>query len=223
MRLYYLKKEIHRNRKVKEMNVKEMFEKVLNAKYTHLEETASYAYERVDDTLYIYFEWSNGKTDWKNNFDFPAKPYRDMENMWFAHRGFLKVWKVIEPHLKKEICDASVEHIVIGGYSHGAAIALLCHEYCKFNRPDIMIEGYGYGCPRVVWGTLTKTVKKRFEGFTMIRNCRDIVTHVPPVLFGYRHVGHILKIGTTEGYSLIDSHRPENYLVELSKQGGVDE
>lgn len=197
------------------MNIKELYEKILRAKYTHLEETASFMYERENDTLYIYFEWSNGKTDWKNNFDFPAKPYRDMKNKWFAHRGFLKVWKVIEPHLEAVICDRSVKHILIGGYSHGAAIALLCHEYCKFNRPDILIEGYGYGCPRVVWGFLRKAVKQRFEGFTVVRNGCDLVTHVPPVFFGYRHAGEMLKIGQGKGYKPIQSHYPELYSKEL--------
>lgn len=201
------------------MNIANLYVKILTAKYTHLEETASFAFERDGDTLYIYFEKSNGKTDWKNNFDFPAKPYRDMQNKWFAHRGFLKVWKVIEPHLKEEILDENVKHIVIGGYSHGAAIAVLCHEYCKYNRSDILIEGYGFGCPRVVWGYLQEAVKQRFEGFTVIRNGCDIVTKVPPKIFGYRHIGKLLKIGQFKGYGHVESHFPMLYLKEVSEYG----
>lgn len=199
------------------MNIKELFERILKAKYTHLEETASFAFDRDGAKLYIFFEWSNGKTDWKNNFDFPAMPYRDMKNLWYVHRGFLRVWKIIEPHLREQILDADVKHIIIGGYSHGAAIALLCHEYCKFNRSDILIEGYGFGCPRVVWGLLQKSVKQRFEGFTVIRNCRDIVTHVPPAIFGFRHIGKMLIIGKGKIYGQIESHFPELYLKELSE------
>lgn len=201
------------------MNITELYARILKAEYTHLEETASFAFERDGATLYIYFEWSNGKTDWKNNFDFPAKPYRDMKNKWFAHRGFLKVWKIIEPHLKEQILDDSVKYIVIGGYSHGAAIALLCHEYCKFNRSDILIEGYGFGAPRVVWGFLRKAVKQRFDGFTVVRNGCDIVTHLPPAVLGYRHAGNILKIGRNKGYKPIESHYPEHYTKELSDYG----
>lgn len=201
------------------MNIAELYQKILNAKYIHLEaETASYCTEREGNTLYIYFEWSNGKTDWKNNFDFPAQPYRSMRNKWYAHRGFLRVWKVIEPHLQAEICDLSINKIIIGGYSHGAAIALLCHEYCKFNRPDIAIEGYGYGAPRVVWGFVRKAVKKRFEGFTVIRNSRDIVTFAPPAIWGYRHIGNLIEIGQGKEYSPIDAHRPESYTAELGEQ-----
>jgi predicted lipase len=198
------------------------FKSVLNAKYTQLEEeTASFAYNFSTDDLFvtglhIYFEWSNGATDWKNNFDFPAKPYRDMEDRWYAHRGFLKVWKVIEPHLKEVIMTPDIRYIHIYGYSHGAAIALLCHEYCKFHRPDIKVYGYGFGSPRVIWGFPNKRVKERFKGFRVIRNKGDIVTHLPPAIFGFRHY-KVQTIGDGS-YNCIDAHRPESYIKELDKE-----
>lgn len=197
------------------------FKSVLSQKYTHLEEeTASFAYRFEENLrlkgLHIYFEWSNGATDWKNNLDFPAKPYRDMEDKWYAHRGFLKVWKVIEPHLKEAIMNPDVRYIHIYGYSHGAAIALLCHEYCKFNRPDIKVYGYGFGAPRVIWGFPNKRVRERFRGFTVIRNKRDIVTHLPPAIFGFKHY-RVKTIGSGK-YNCIDAHRPESYIAELDKE-----
>ena len=199
-----------------ELYITKTFKEILNAKYTHLEEeTASFYYRTVRNSLTIYFEWSNGKTDWKNNFDFPAKPYRDMHNKWYCHRGFLKVWKAIEPHLKDHIMNPKIKWINIAGYSHGGALAQLCYEYCKFNRPDCSIKGHGYGAPRVVWGFLNRHVKKRFEGFVLVRNKGDIVTHLPPVVFGYRNIGTLLTIGESFRYSPIDAHRPENYIKEL--------
>ena len=131
------------------------------------------------------------------------------------HRGFLKVWRVIEPHLKPLICDPTVKQIIIGGYSHGAAIAALCHEYCRYNRPEIRVVGFGFGAPRVLWGFMRKEVKKRFEGFMVIRNGRDIVTHAPPLWMGYRHVGELLEIGRWKDYNTIESHYPNNYAREL--------
>ena len=187
------------------------------------EETASFAYEIETlcplevKKLRIFFECSNGLTDWKNNFDFPAKPYRDMEDKWYAHRGFLRVWKAIEPHLKDVIMNAGITTIEIFGYSHGAAIALLCHEYCKFHRPDVRVYGYGFGSPRVIWGFPNKRVRERFKGFTMIRNKGDIVTHLPPTIFGFRHCRRVLTIGDGS-YGCIDAHRPESYITELDKE-----
>ena len=200
----------------------DIFERVMNAKYVHLEGDASFAVQKENSKLYLLFEWSNGLNDWKNNFNFPAKPYRNMENRWYAHRGFLKVWKIIEPHIKDIVMDSEIKEIVIAGYSHGAAIALLCHEYCKFNRSDVSIVGYGFGCPRVIFGFVGKNVKDRFCGFTVIRNCRDIVTHLPPSVFGFRHAGKLFKIGDGENYNFIESHFAENYIEELKKIEKVD-
>lgn len=161
----------------------------------------------------MYFEWSNGVEDWLNNFNFPAKPYRDMENLWFAHRGFLKVWKSIEPYVAERINDKSIKRFEVVGYSHGAAVALLCFEYVRYNRPDAEAIGVGFGSPRVVFGAMRRNVRKRFEGFTVVRNGKDIVTRMPPAILGFRHAGKLLKIGCPKG--LIKDHYPENYKSAL--------
>lgn len=193
-----------------------MFNKFLNClnnKYIVVENDGSYMLEREGGKLTIYFECSNGNIDWKNNFNFPAKPYRDMKNLWFCHRGFLTVWKSIEPHITADIFDLSVNEIEIIGYSHGAAIAQLCYEYVKFNRPDVAVSGVGFGAPRIFWGFARKAVRERFRGFVVVRNGKDIVTHVPPVLFGFKHICEVLSIG--ESIGLIKDHTPERYIEAL--------
>lgn len=182
-------------------------------KYIHVENDGSYLLQRDGGVLEVYFQCSNSEEDWKNNFNFPAKPYRDMKDAWFCHRGFLKVWKSVEPHIQADIMDPTVTEIHIVGYSHGAALAQLCHEYVKFNRPDVIVRGLGFGSPRVVWGPMSKEVKKRFEGFTVVRNGNDIVTHLPPVIFGFRHICKVVKIGESEG--LIKDHYPDRYAEAL--------
>lgn len=195
------------------MKLLDAFKECLGMEYVQVENAGDYAVRREGDLLKIFFEWSDGNEDWKNNFDFPAKPYKDMENLWFCHRGFLRVWKSIEPYVVDAISDPDVRKIEIAGYSHGAAIALLCYEYCIFHRPDAVVEGVGFGCPRVFWGIVPKAVKGRFSGFKVVRNGNDIVTHVPPVLFGFRHVGELVKIGESVG--LVKDHYPERYLENL--------
>ena len=180
---------------------------------------ASYALKRENETLYLFFEGSNGEHDWKSNLDFPAKPYKRMnETVWFAHRGFLKVWKEIEPYLAADIADPYFKKIVIAGYSHGGALAALCHEYAWFHRPDLRkggIEGYGFGAPRVFWGVKSARLKMRWEKFTVIRNVDDLVTHLPPAFLGFTHVGKLLKIGKKGKYSRVEAHYADNILKEL--------
>lgn len=201
------------------MNLLQLYQSILDADYIQLSENAaSYYVQKSGSTLLLLFEKSNGATDWKNNLDFPAKLYREKRDAFFVHRGFLRVWESILPKIADAVTDKSVRSILIGGYSHGAAIAALCHEYCVFRRCDLAdsIYGYGFGCPRVFWGFLNARVKARFRRFTVIRNCRDLVTHLPPSIFGYRHVGNVIHIGKGKSYGMVESHREENYLAELA-------
>ena len=211
------------------MKLTKLFAECLIADYIKVENDGSYFLRKQGDTLYIFLESSNGRLDWKNNLDFfpislccricalPTRPYKEMQACWYAHRGFLRVWKSIEKHIARDILDLRYRKIITVGYSHGAALAVLCHEFIWFQRPDLRknIEGYGFGCPRVFWGIMTKELSNRWENFTVIRNINDIVTHVPPAWLGFSHVGKMLTVGEKEKYSNVDAHRPENILREL--------
>lgn len=203
-----------------------LFQRILNAKYIHLENDADYAVEQDGTTLYLLFQWSNSKLDWVSNFDFPATSYKDGSDRWYAHRGFLRVWKTIREPLEKEVSEilekCSIDKIICAGYSHGAAIAGFATEDMEYlyglhnevGSGPIEIEGYGFGCPRFAWGALPADVRDRFKNFVPIRDCKDLVTHVPPAIFGFRHVGTLLQIGKDAGYKPIESHYPEKYSIE---------
>lgn len=75
--------------------------------------------------------------------------------------------------------------------------------------------GIGYGAPRVLWGGIKKEIKNRFKDFIVVRNGNDLVTHVPPALFGFRHPSNVLKIGKAQG--LIKDHYPEAYKNALTQ------
>lgn len=208
------------------MKLSTLFSRTLHTMYTHVENSADFALRRVGATLYIYFAQSEGKEDWKNNLSFPVRAYpRAGNETWYAHRGFLKVWQTVEDYVAADIMDPDVRKIVISGYSHGAALAVFCHEYVWQSRPDLRetLEGYGFGCPRVVFGLLSRELRARWKRFTVIRNLDDVVTHLPPALFGFTHVGTMLEIGERGRYSRIDAHRPENYLTELRRYEAVRE
>lgn len=200
------------------MNLYDLFAKCIEIPYTRVDNSGDYAVELVDNTLYIYLESSNGQKDWENNLDFPVKAYKNMDGtVWYAHRGFLRVWKSIEPHLKPYLDDSIVEKVIVTGFSHGGALAVLCHEYIWFNYPHLQnnLYGYAFGAPRVLWGIKNSKIESRFENFTLIRNLDDAITHLPPRLLGYYHVGTLIEIGQKGKYTRIDAHRPQSYLAEL--------
>lgn len=198
------------------MTLRALFELVRSSSYIELENGASYQLLRNGTHLTVLFQESNGKLDWRANFAFAARPYKDMNEKWWCHRGFLRMWKACEEQLEATLLNPEVTDITIAGYSHGAALAVLCHEWCVFHRPDIAasIHGYGFGCPRVLWRA-NKKVLDRWCNFTVVRCCKDLVTHLPPRLFGYKHVGLMRHIGRGAGYRPIKSHYPDKYLTEL--------
>ena len=211
----------------KEQFAAKMFDMCIRAEeyYHHVENDGSYFTVRTKDTLYLLLEWSNGLTDWKNNFAFAAKPYKDMPKTWRAHRGFVKVWKSIEPYVAAEIADETVKSIVVVGYSHGAALAVLAHEYIWYNRPDIRSNclTFAFEAPRVFCGVrIPEALRERWSNLYVFRVKNDIVTHVPPRLFGYKHVGNFVHVipqddGWTKHsmFDFINAHHPDNVQFAL--------
>ena len=199
-----------------------LFRRCLYATYIHVGQGADYAIERRGHTLYLLFEHSNGEEDWKSNLNFPARAYQNGNERWYVHRGFLAVWKAVRDEIEAAVAAAMAQaplaEIVCVGYSHGAARCGLATEDMVYLYGErLSVCGYGFGCPRFVFGRLPAATGQRFTCFTVIRNRPDAVTYLPPALFGYRHVGGLLEIGEKGRYSPIDAHRPEAYISSLIK------
>lgn len=195
----------------------QLFRTCLSARYTEVENSGSFAWERQGDRLFIYFQHSHGLTDWIHNISFAAVPFRKMTPNWYCHAGFLRVWSSIKPYLDQVMEDPQIRHACVVGYSHGAALALFCYEHLWAHRPDLRqtLCGYGFGCPRVLYGCPPHAVTRRWDHFYRIENSDDLVTRLPPRVSGYCHVGPLVLIGESGKYTPLDAHRPENYLREL--------
>lgn len=166
-------------------------------KYQEIGENVDYAFVEDGDTLFIYFKGSDSKVDWRNNFAFWKKPYKDMKNPYRVHGGFMKCWKQVEDIVIEKIADPRWQRIITVGYSHGGALAAFCQECVWYHRPDIRDNcwGLGYEAPRIYAGLwFRKKLRARWKNFIVFRNRNDIVTHVPPRCFGFWHVGSVVKI-----------------------------
>ncbi len=200
-----------------------LFRQCLSLSYRHTDRGGDFAYyrkqTREETALYIFFQQSNGAVDWLHNLQFRAVDYGGPDPSWQAHGGFVAVWESILTHLELHIADPSVRRIVIVGYSHGAALAVLCHEYVWQRRPDLRSHmfGVGFGCPRVLYGCPSPPYALRWEAFWVVRCGRDAVTHLPPRAAGFCHVGNLLTLEPTSSLSPIDAHRPEAYLAALER------
>ena len=198
------------------MKPSELFARCTDIKYTKLDAGVDVAVENSNGTLYIFFQDSDGRQDWKTNLDFPAEFY-PLAGV-YAHRGFLRSWKIAEGYLSHTISSSSGS-IVCAGYSLGGALALLCHGYIWHKKPELrhFCTGFGFGAPRVLWGHKNEKTERIWQSFTVVRNLDDAITHLPPSALGYFHAGKVLEIGNSGAYGAFEAHKSDNILAELKK------
>ena len=104
---------------------------------------------------------------------------------------------------------------------------MLCHEYCVYNRPDCKIEGYGFDCPESASRKIFDELNSGGRILFVIRNYDDIVSHLPPKLFGFTHVGQVVDL-TPKWYYIksekivqrkfVAGHRPQNIIAKLGRK-----
>ncbi len=196
-----------------------LFSRCLTAEYVTVSNGADIAFQREGDGLYIFFEKSDGLEDWINNLSFCVQPYGEMEHPWRCHGGFLRVFKSTREAINEALSNKKIRSVTLVGYSHGAALALLAQEYIWFNYPNLRksLRGFGFGCPRVLYGRIPRQVIARWSTFTRVSHRCDLITHLPPAIFGFHHAGRCLRIGKPM-LSGIDAHRPESYQRALSRR-----
>jgi hypothetical protein len=170
--------------------------------YQQVGDSVNYKFIVKGKSLTIYFQGSNSITDWVRNFLFKKRPYKDMKIPYKVHRGFLAAWKevediIIEKVTRKELDSPEYmyDDIIIVGYSHGGALAQLCHECVWYHRPDLRLfnlRTYAFEAPRMFGHyRVSDKLQERWEECVIIRTNNDIVTHCPPRIFKYCHVGTV--------------------------------
>ena len=104
------------------------------------------------------------------------------------HNAAREVFSLVKKHLKDDYAT------LVTGHSLGASTAVLVGLYLEhFHYPNIKVLSFGQ--PRIS----NKKGAKKLNGFHLERIVHqdDLVTKLPPKLFGYRHFGSLF---TLSGY-----------------------
>lgn len=108
------------------------------------------------------------------------------ETAGLVHRGFKHEVDDLWPRLEQALVN-NVRPLWFAGHSLGGAMAAICAGRCKtsfiHSNPRAL---FTYGSPRIGNGRYVNYV--HLEAYRWVNN-NDIVTRLPPAIFGYRHKG----------------------------------
>lgn len=152
------------------------------------------------DFIVIAFEGSDGKDDWKHNFDVKKVHSRFilLEGEALVHDGFdqqgNEAFKAILSELTKKQY-IGIRKILVTGHSLGGALATLIALALSIHYSGAMVYCVTEGAPRVGNAAFVKAFNKLvFEAYRVVYDM-DTVTKVPPVWLGFRHGGILISIG----------------------------
>ncbi|MCM8525394.1 MAG: lipase family protein [Lentisphaeraceae bacterium] len=144
-------------------------------------ERTQFAYAvKIDNTVFLIFQGSCSREDafLDANF-FPKK-----EESFAMHRGFSKAFSYLWPQIETFVNELKDEKLIIAGHSLGGALAYIASTRVRFHSV------YTFGAPRVSFGNSDHSQKNIFR----FVNCSDIVSTLPPAVFGFRHAGKMIFI-----------------------------
>lgn len=189
----------------------------------NIQSDIQYFLRRDKDILYITFRGTDSPKDWKTDLTFWKKtiPYDNTDSKIRVHTGFINAYKTtgVRDILLKSITN-DTHYIKISGHSMGAALAVLCAVDIQYNFPNRDIEVILFGCPRVGNKAFMLSYNKRVDKTVRVENGNDIVTKLPFIFMGYRHVGAKLHIGMIKFplYFSANDHYPHKYYSSLLNQ-----
>jgi len=182
----------------------------------------------ADRVLYITFLGSITTKDWIHDFMFwkwgnrLVKPYKNMKHIYFAHYGFLKIYKLCQDTVHEWLHKTNeYDSILITGHSLGAAVTTLCLEDVQYLQdeklmPEKKVTAVTSGAPRVFGLFNHKLLKKRCRNLLRVIFKDDVIPSLPPAILGYRHVGVVYQVGeriiNIFNPSVFYNHDPLSYM-----------
>jgi hypothetical protein len=166
---------------------------------------------------YLSFQGTVSITDLEIDLKVFCNPFKEKPKDKYGnvmHHGFQEGFESAFEIIHKELIDMGIQYVNVRGYSLGAAYAQIFTLYLP--KVGIETEALVYGSPRIFWLPSTALKDEAKRRILRIENQDDIITHLPPYLLGFKHIGHVYKIGVSDCFYNIAKHVPSEYTKELS-------
>ena len=139
------------------------------------------------------------------------------------HSGFAKAYLSVRDRIHDHIKNSSATRYRVTGHSLGGAIATLCAVDLQYNfSPQIAVEAYTFGSPRVGNGAFADSYNRRVPDTWRVVNGWDAVVGLPVPWQGYRHVDTDVKMERGFTWRIItgsfEDHRIGNYIEALQSR-----
>lgn len=148
-----------------------------------------------DEHVYLAFRGTESRNpvDWARDAQF-APQIGELDGR--VHSGFRvalnEVWAAVEASL-----ESAARPIVVTGHSLGAGLAVLAAARAIGSGHDIATV-YLFGCPRPGLADFRSAYDRRLQSVTFnVINHIDLVTRVPFLAQGFRHVGRRMYFDAT--------------------------
>lgn len=188
----------------------DLFTLIAQAEYTKIGDDLDYTVKEIEGCAYLLFQCSATDEDWKNNFAFVRKVYKDQENTMLVHGGYAKVWKSGNDQVMKEFIEAVKrnpdQQPVIAGWSFGGAMSVLAAEDFHY-RTGIKAKVVTFGGPKVAGSIKTKKYLASIGMFSQYTERNDVVPLMPPL--PWFHQINTIKIG--DKFCIARLFSPQNY------------
>ena len=163
--------------------------------YINEKTDTEYRLEVKDKLIILSFQGSSSVLDYKQNFTFWKKPYKNMEHLFFVHAGLFNKYKSVQDDIFNIITPLFNPDwkLRIYGFSQGGTLATFAHEDAVYRFPKSDIETYAFAPAKGFTFCNRKFLKTRFKNLNTIIVKKDIIPKLPFWFQGFIHYGNIKK------------------------------
>ncbi|MEL7316413.1 MAG: lipase family protein, partial [Cyanobacteria bacterium J06559_3] len=171
------------------------------------------------EELYIVFRGSDRGIDWINNLQFRQKiyPYGDEASTDVRfHRGFMAAYFSVRDRLLTEIRKYPNCTLTVTGHSLGGAVAKIAALDLQYNitqHTGQPIQVFTFGAPRVGNQALVESFIRRVPNSYRFVFGWDIVTYIPRLWQGYKHVPEEHRLGNRWTWKVISRRFKDHYIA----------